>query len=105
MPVFEPPCHADLRTALREEVGNIALLALAVARDLMAKQIGPAGLKSAIASVGLALDALDRAGFSITDDPAEAVPKMIIEEYTAKELTAIQAQAEREHKGTTDDGD
>lgn len=99
MAVFEPPSHADLRTALREEVTNIAILALATARDLMAKPIGAAGLKSAITSIGLALDALDRVGCGVTDNPDEIVPVMKIMEYTAAEVEAIQAQAEREHKG------
>lgn len=97
--LYEATDGDDLREALRQELGNVAMLALAAATSILSRPVGPSGLKATMGAVALATQQLALAGYGLGDEGPKAQPTLIIESYTQDELAKIEAQAEREHRG------
>lgn len=99
----------DLVEVARQELGNVALLVLARARDMLARtQPGAQSLKSIVASAEIADRLLRRAGFDVASAGEAQAPRMVIVEMTASECEAARAAAETEHNesfGSIEDGD
>lgn len=89
----------DLREAIRQELGNACLLALAAATSILSRPIGPSGLKSTMGAIALAMQQLTSAGYTLDSDGSKVQPMLIIDQFSEDELAAIREQAEREHKG------
>lgn len=97
--------HSDLLEAVRQETANIAMLGLVAVRELLAKPLGAAGLKSAMSALALAVDQLKRAGFDIGADESAQAPQMVITEMTAAEREAVQEAAEKDFHELASDPD
>lgn len=92
----------DLVEVARQELGNVALLVLARARDMLARtQPGPTGLKAVAAAAEVADRLLRRAGIDVANPADEQAPRMIISELTAAEVEATQWQVEAEYRQAT----
>ena len=81
------------------------MLGLVAVRDTLARPIGPAGLKSALSALNLAVNELIRAGYNIGADEGADAPTMTILEYTPDELVEIRREAEAAYHGGGPDQD
>jgi hypothetical protein len=90
----------DLTEAARIELANVALLALAQARDALARsQLGPQALKAVVAAAQTADTLLRRAGLDLANPAAGQAPQLTIREMTAERAAEIQAAVEAEYRG------
>src|SRR4051812_17689462 len=105
MPTFDHATHADLVAVANEQIINAILLGIGHVRDLLARPtVGATAIKSLMSALAIASDQLSRHGYSLADE-AQSAPAMRIEEHTAAEIEAIQAQAERDFHGGGPDHD
>lgn len=91
----------------RLELSNAALLAIAIARDMMATgNVGPAGLKSLVAAMGGAADLLARCGSDLDASVSNGVSMLTVTEMTAADVERTQAEVEaafhHEEMGSSD---
>ena len=97
----------DLADLTRIELSNAALLAIALARDMMANNnVGPAGLKSIVAAMAGAADLLARCGSDLDASVSNGVTSLTVSEFAAADIERIRAEVEvayHEGFGVADD--
>ena len=92
----------EFSEAVRQEVGNVALLAINHARTFLSRDaISPNSLKTIMASVALSIEMLAKCGTDIDARTGENTPEMIIRTLTNDEEEEIRRQADAEYLGET----